>query len=152
MTPDAGWKRDERRVAQYLGTIRTPLSGGNSRHTRSDTLHPTLYIEVKTGASVPRTWPATVRLFEEVEKRAAAEGKTAVLVKHRRGVRSPPDWPACVRACACVGAGAGVRDGAGGGVQTCALAGAIVEVPLSVVRIGLLPAAPPNGGSVEAPP
>ncbi len=39
----------ERRVAKYFGTNRTPLSGINSRHdTYSDTLHPDLYIEVKS--------------------------------------------------------------------------------------------------------
>ncbi len=39
----------ERRVAKFFGTNRTPLSGINSRHdTHSDTLHPSLYIEVKS--------------------------------------------------------------------------------------------------------
>ena len=41
-------KTQERRVARFFGTERTPLSGGASRHTRSDTLHPKLYIEVKS--------------------------------------------------------------------------------------------------------
>lgn len=41
-------KTQERRVARYFGVERTPLSGGASRHTRSDTLHPKLYIEVKS--------------------------------------------------------------------------------------------------------
>lgn len=41
-------KTQERRVARFFGTERTPLSGGASRHTRSDTLHPTLYLEVKS--------------------------------------------------------------------------------------------------------
>lgn len=132
--PDRAWKRDERRVAHYLGTFRTPLSGGNSRHTRSDTLHPLLFVEVKTGASVPRTWPATVRLFEEVERQAAAEGKRAVLVKHRRGVQNVPDWPACVRVSARAGGGASVRDAAGGGAGACEFAGAVIELPLSAVR------------------
>jgi hypothetical protein len=45
-------KAHERRVARWFGTERTPLSGGASRHTRSDTLHPKLYIEVK-GAAGP---------------------------------------------------------------------------------------------------
>jgi hypothetical protein len=34
-------------VAEFFGTTRTPLSGGNSGHTRSDTLHDRLFIETK---------------------------------------------------------------------------------------------------------
>ncbi len=41
------WKSLERRIAKKFGTYRTPLSGGSSRHTASDTLHPELYIEIK---------------------------------------------------------------------------------------------------------
>lgn len=44
---DKAWKAAERSVARKLGTRRTPLSGGNSAHTRSDTLHHELFIEVK---------------------------------------------------------------------------------------------------------
>ena len=40
-------KTDERRLGKYFGVGRTPLSGGNSGHTRSDTLHPRLYLEAK---------------------------------------------------------------------------------------------------------
>jgi hypothetical protein len=116
VTPDAAWKRDERCVAAFLGSVRTPLSGGNSRHTRSDTLHPTLFLEVKTRSAVPRTWPAIVRLFEEIEESAAAEQKRAVLVAHRKNVRNVGAWPAYLR----------VVDGE--------LAGVVVGVPLSVIR------------------
>lgn len=45
------WKSVELRLARMFGTNRTPLSGGNSRHTRSDTLHPRLFIELKHGNS-----------------------------------------------------------------------------------------------------
>jgi len=41
------WKNRERKIAAFFGTKRTPLSGGNSGHTRSDTLHPKLFVEVK---------------------------------------------------------------------------------------------------------
>lgn len=116
MTPDAPWKRDERSVGEFLGTYRTPLSGGNSRQTRSDTLHPTLFIEVKSRSSVPSTWPSTNRLLELIEERAAHEAKRAVLVAHRKNVRNVGDWPAFVR----------VVDGE--------LAGAVVGIPLSTVR------------------
>ncbi len=123
MTPDPAWKRDEREVGKFFGTNRTPLSGGSSRHTRSDTLHQSLFVEVKTRSAVPLTWSAIVRLFGEIEKPAAAEQKRAVLVTHKKHVRNVADWPAYVR----------VIDGELGGV--------VVGVPLSVVRTRLAPAA-----------
>ena len=46
------WKAYERRVARYFGSERTPLSGGNSRHTRSDSLHERLYIECKSNMQI----------------------------------------------------------------------------------------------------
>ena len=54
------WKSVELRLAKMFGVRRTPLSGGNSAHTRSDTLHPTLFIELKHGqASLINTvWKA----------------------------------------------------------------------------------------------
>lgn len=52
------WKTYERRVATFFGVHRTPLSGGASRHTRSDTLHPKLFIEAKSvsGDSGTNRW------------------------------------------------------------------------------------------------
>ncbi len=47
------WKAGERRIAKMFGTRRTPLSGGNSGHTRSDTLHLDLFIEVKHRKKYP---------------------------------------------------------------------------------------------------
>lgn len=41
------WKAFERELGRRLGTYRTPLSGSNSRHTQSDTLHKDYYIEAK---------------------------------------------------------------------------------------------------------
>jgi hypothetical protein len=121
VTPDAAWKRDERRVAAFLGSVRTPLSGGSSRHTRSDTLHSTLFVEVKTRSAVPSTWPAIVGLLEDIERPAAVEQKRAVLVTHKKHVRNVGDWPAFLR----------VVDGE--------LAGVVVGVPLGTVRDRLLP-------------
>jgi hypothetical protein len=121
VTPDTAWKRDEREVAEYFGTHRTPLSGGSSRHTRSDTLHPTLFIEVKTRSAVPATWSAIRRLFEEIEQKAAVERKRAILVTHRKHVRTVGDWPAYFRA----------QDGE--------LSGQVVGVSLSAVRARLTP-------------
>ena len=41
------WKKGEMRIAKMFGTTRTPLSGGNSKITRSDTLSPDLFLEIK---------------------------------------------------------------------------------------------------------
>ena len=80
---DTKSKADERWYAARLGTVRTPLSGGNSRHTRSDTLDPDIFLEVKTGKSFPVSWDGWARLFDAVSVKADAEGKIAVLVLHR---------------------------------------------------------------------
>ena len=47
------WKKGEAKIAEMFGTRRTPLSGGNSGHTRSDTLHLDLFIEVKHRKKYP---------------------------------------------------------------------------------------------------
>ena len=111
------WKGHERAVARFLGTVRAPLSGGGSRHTRSDTLHPSLFVEVKSGKGTPRRVPAIEQLFGITEERAAREGKRAVLVFHETGRSAPVDeWPAYVR----------LKDGE--------LAGNVVRVTLGQVR------------------
>ena len=68
------WKAGERRVAAYFGTLRTSLSGGNSKITRSDTMHPRLFIETKHRAS-----HAVRTLYDETAKQAKVEGKTPVV-------------------------------------------------------------------------
>lgn len=68
------WKRRERVIAADFSTDRTPLSGGASGHTRSDTLHPELFIEIKGRAS-----HAAMRLFDQTAILAKAEGKTPVV-------------------------------------------------------------------------
>ena len=50
---DKTWKVFEREVARFFGSTRTPLSGGNGKQTRSDTLHPVLFIECKYRKSFP---------------------------------------------------------------------------------------------------
>ncbi len=80
--PDKAWKAFERRIAKSLGTVRTPLSGKASRHTSSDTLHPDLYVESKTRATlVVDHW------FSLVADAAKLEFKTPILALHRRGAR-----------------------------------------------------------------
>jgi hypothetical protein len=44
---DKSWKQFERRVADYFHGQRNPLSGGNSKQTRADIIHPKLFIECK---------------------------------------------------------------------------------------------------------
>jgi hypothetical protein len=73
------WKKLEQKVARLRGTERTPLSGGNSRETRSDTLDNTFFIECKL-----RKDPAIWNLYEQVEELAKKENKIPILVIKRK--------------------------------------------------------------------
>lgn len=68
------WKARERKIAADFGAKRTPLSGGASGHTRSDSLHESLFIEAKG-----RTSHAAVHLFDKTAILAKAEGKIPVV-------------------------------------------------------------------------
>ena len=68
MTPTQTWKAIESHLARMFSTERTPLSGGNSKITRSDTLHPRLFIEVKQ-----RKFHAVMKLFRETKDLAKKE-------------------------------------------------------------------------------
>lgn len=61
-------------------TTRTPLSGGNSKMTRSDTLHPRLFVEAKM-----RKHFSVVTLFCETRELARKEGKMPVVVLQEKG-------------------------------------------------------------------
>jgi hypothetical protein len=74
------WKKLEQKVARLRGTERTPLSGGNSRQTRSDKLDDTFFIECKL-----RKDPAVWNLYEQVEELAKKENKIPVLVIKKKG-------------------------------------------------------------------
>lgn len=74
------WKRLEKKIAQMRGTSRTPLSGGNSRITRSDTLDETFFIECKY-----RSKSSVWSLYDELEALAKKEGKVPVLVVKEKG-------------------------------------------------------------------
>lgn len=78
MTPDVTWKAFERRIAASLGVSRTPLSGGSSRLTRSDTLHPKLYVECRK-----RRRLAVYNWFLNAAHKAKDERKTPVLALHQ---------------------------------------------------------------------
>ena len=73
---DKGFKQYERRIARQFGVHRTPLSGRNSRHTASDTLHAKLFIDTKVRQEVRTLW----RLFRAIEDLARQEQKRPVLI------------------------------------------------------------------------
>jgi hypothetical protein len=77
---DKAWKAFERRVADFFHTERNALSGGNSKLTRSDTLHPDLFIECKQ-----RKRFAAIRLWDETKCLAARENKTPVVCLSEKG-------------------------------------------------------------------
>ena len=77
------WKKGESRTAGLFGTERTPLSGGNSKITRSDTLHKKFYIEHKQRKRVG--WWRTMQ--NEVVPQAKVENKIPVLTIHEVGAR-----------------------------------------------------------------
>tara|TARA_Y100000310_G_scaffold307154_1_gene349004 strand:- start:98 stop:460 length:363 start_codon:yes stop_codon:yes gene_type:complete len=77
------WKQVEAIFARAFGSQRTPLSGGNSKITRSDSMHPTLFLEVKQRAN-----PAVMNLYEKTVELAKLEGKIPVLGIHRKGSRT----------------------------------------------------------------
>lgn len=86
MTSRSTWKAWERAIARRLGTERTPLSGGASRHTLSDTLDGAWFIEAKLrrgSEDALRAWAR--KAFEETLEGAASEGKVPVLVFRRKG-------------------------------------------------------------------
>jgi hypothetical protein len=78
------WKARERQVARFFGARgRTPLSGGSSGHTRSDTLHDHLFIEHKH-----RVKHAVINLWDKINPLAKKENKIPVVtlsVKGRHG-------------------------------------------------------------------
>lgn len=76
--PTKTWKDVERRIAGWFGAKgRTPLSGGNSGHTRSDTLHDSLFIEVKH-----RKGGSIFTLYRKVKDLAKKENKIPLIVLH----------------------------------------------------------------------
>jgi hypothetical protein len=78
---DKTWKARERSVARFFGAEgRTPLSGGNSRHTRSDTLHDDLFIEHKHSVR-----HAITNLWDKTKAMAAKESKIPVVTLSVKG-------------------------------------------------------------------
>ena len=71
---DKTGKARERQVASYFNTNRTPLSGGYSRHTRSDSLHDKLFVECKL-----RKRHSVISLWDETNEMAKKESKVPVI-------------------------------------------------------------------------
>lgn len=80
MTHRSSWKRRERQAAAIFGTTRNALSGGNSKLTRSDSLHDHLFVETKLAAR-----HAVWTLYDETKPKARAEEKTPVITLCRKG-------------------------------------------------------------------
>lgn len=80
---DKSWKRFERKIAKMLGVRRTPLSGGNSAHTRSDTLHDSIFVECKQRKSM-----AVHNLYRSTKELALKEGKVPIIVTRESGKKT----------------------------------------------------------------
>lgn len=78
------WKKGESRIAAHFGTTRTPLSGGNSKVTCSDSFHSKLYIETKHSKRPPAS-----KLWQKTKELAKKEGKTPLLVFIPKGSPNP---------------------------------------------------------------
>ncbi len=78
---DKVWKAFERTVAKFFDSTRSPLSGGNGKQTRSDSLHPDIFIECKYSAK-----SALVSLFQETVPKALLEEKIPVLCTKKKGM------------------------------------------------------------------
>ncbi len=84
MQQSSAWKTLERRVARFFQTERTPLSGGNSKITRSDSLHPRLFIETKRATR----YKAAITLWDQTNVMARKEQKIPLIAfgaPHRKG-------------------------------------------------------------------
>jgi hypothetical protein len=92
------WKLGEQTLAKFFGTTRTPLSGGNSKVTRSDSLSERLFLEMKKGAYTPKRFSSIVELYLKTEALALAEGKIPIVVIREAGVSAPTgEWMGWVR-------------------------------------------------------
>ena len=71
------WKNNELKLSKMFGARRNPLSGSNSGHSTSDTLHEEFYIEIKDGKqSLP------TKLWIDTVQKAKQEGKIPMIVRH----------------------------------------------------------------------
>ena len=71
---DKAWKQRERNIAKYFNGTRNALSGGNSKITRADVIHPNLFVECKL-----RKKHSAIKLWEDTNELAKKENKTTVV-------------------------------------------------------------------------
>ncbi len=74
------WKKIEMKIAKFFGSTRTPLSGGNSKITRSDSLHDLLFIETKY-----RKTHSAITLWRNTRQLALSENKIPVCCLAEKG-------------------------------------------------------------------
>lgn len=79
------WKQYERFVSSIFSTVRTALSGGNGKVTRSDSHHPALFISCKYTASNNK---GLRTLVDEEREKALVENKIAICVIGEAGDRA----------------------------------------------------------------
>ena len=82
--PNKTWKTFEREVAKFFSGTRNPLSGGRSRHTRGDVIHPVLYVECKYSKDFPKKWQT---IWEWTEAWAKEEVKVPIVCLKRKNMR-----------------------------------------------------------------
>jgi hypothetical protein len=79
------WKNFELYVAKIFNTSRNALSGGNAKISRSDSLHPFLFLSCKYTAA----FSARLRkLVDEERSKAVVENKISVVVLGQASDRS----------------------------------------------------------------
>jgi len=83
------WKAFERKVANLLGGTRTPLSGGNSKHTRGDVIHKKWYVECKLSGKTGLMLKQWDKEWIEARKHALEEDKTPMFVFQPKGSKEP---------------------------------------------------------------
>jgi hypothetical protein len=74
------WKARERQAAKFFGSERNPLSGGMSKHTRSDSLHEILFIEHKHSIR-----HAIISVWKKAKSLAKKESKIPVVTLSVKG-------------------------------------------------------------------
>ena len=82
---DKTWKAAERRIAALFGGERVPLSGGNSKITRADVIHPRWFVECK----YRKKHGNVSYLLDDVLPKALKEKKRPILVLVEKGRRVP---------------------------------------------------------------
>lgn len=74
------WKFAEDRLARFFGTTRRPLSGGNSKTGRDDSMHPRLFLESKHSKS-----HAVWTLYRKTREMARKEKRVPVIGLQEHG-------------------------------------------------------------------